>query len=202
MKTFTSRELAEELDVKVHRLKRWARDLLGVDESAGMRMGYSREFSPNEAFFLWMARTMIQHLQIPIKEVSQILKDLEPWLQEKRLLPETPRDLKTDPEEPVQWTNWVVEIVNEVGEYYCQAKGLIDRSSEGGIVTERYTLERIGQHPQLYGDDVYNFYGRTITILDVSAELYTFLFLQGSWEQWCEQTGRLCVEPHIARREL
>jgi len=77
---FTSRELAERLNIKLAKWKRWSREFLPADPLGGMQSGYARQYSPDDAFNLYLAGHLVAGLKFSIPAARKILKDLDTLL--------------------------------------------------------------------------------------------------------------------------
>ncbi len=86
-KVFTSKELAEKLGVSLNTWKRWAREFLGEDPSAGLHGGRARKFNAEEAFFIFLAGQLVQGYSFSIHEARTIISDIKPWLKKREILP-------------------------------------------------------------------------------------------------------------------
>jgi len=74
---FTNRELAERFDIKLARWKRWSREFLPADPLGGMQSGYARQYSPDDAFNLYLAGHLVSGLKFSIPAARKILQDLD-----------------------------------------------------------------------------------------------------------------------------
>ena len=80
IKFFTSQELSQKLDIKLARWKRWAREFLPPDPLGGLQSGYARQYSPDQAFSVFLGGYLVGDLKFTIPEARRILQDLHDWL--------------------------------------------------------------------------------------------------------------------------
>lgn len=85
----TSREIAQYFTINLAKIKRWSREFLPPDQKAGLRSGYERRFSLNEAFTLYLGGVLVSNMDFSINDAKQILQDLDQWILQKGLYPET-----------------------------------------------------------------------------------------------------------------
>ena len=86
----TSKELSKLLNVNLARWKRWSREFLPPDPLAGMQSGLSRQFTPAQAFEVYLAgAALVGHLKFTIPDARTILGELREWLIAKRLHPDS-----------------------------------------------------------------------------------------------------------------
>ena len=86
---FTYRELSEKLDINLAKLKRWGREFLPPDYSAGQSQGVARILTIDEAFIIFLAGHLVSSLKYSIPETKVIMELIIPWLEEKKLMPST-----------------------------------------------------------------------------------------------------------------
>jgi hypothetical protein len=82
IKYYTNRDLSERLETKLAKWKRWSREFLPPDPLGGMQSGYSRQYTPDEAFTVYLGGHLVSDLHFTIPETRQILQDLGEWLSE------------------------------------------------------------------------------------------------------------------------
>jgi len=61
---------------------------LSPHPKAGLRSGYERRFSLNEAFILYLGGFLVSNMDFSINDAKQILLDLDQWMLQKGLYPE------------------------------------------------------------------------------------------------------------------
>lgn len=83
IKYYTSRELAQKLNINLAKWKRWSREFLPPDPLGGMQSGYARQYRPDDAFTVLLGGHLVSELKFAIPEAKTILADLHPWLREK-----------------------------------------------------------------------------------------------------------------------
>jgi hypothetical protein len=84
---FTYRELSEKLDINLAKLKRWGREFLPPDYSAGQSQGVARELSIDAVFSLYVAGHLVSSLKYSIPETKIIMNLLVEWIKAKNLMP-------------------------------------------------------------------------------------------------------------------
>jgi hypothetical protein len=82
--TFTSTELAEKLEVNPTRWKRWSREFIGKDDKAGMRCGYTRKYSYDEALRVYFGSYLLTQVKMSVEEVKTVLGSIMNWLKKKK----------------------------------------------------------------------------------------------------------------------
>ena len=81
MKYYTSRELSEKLSINLAKWKRWAREFLPPDPLGGLRSGYARQYTREEAFIVFLGGYAVGDLNIPVAATKKLLQDLSVWLE-------------------------------------------------------------------------------------------------------------------------
>ncbi|MBW2613344.1 MAG: hypothetical protein JRD49_03240 [Deltaproteobacteria bacterium] len=89
IKFYVNRELSDLLDIRLSKWKRWSREFLPPDPLGGMQSGYARQYTPDQAFTVYMGGHLVSALNFSIAEVKQILEDLTPWLRKQNILGQT-----------------------------------------------------------------------------------------------------------------
>ena len=80
IKYFTNQVLSQKLSTNLAKWKRWSREFLPPDPLGGMQSGYARQYTPDEAFTVYLGGCLVSHLNFSIPDTRQILQDLNPWL--------------------------------------------------------------------------------------------------------------------------
>ena len=83
IKFFTNREVSKRLDINLSKWKRWSREFLPPDPLGGMQSGFSRQYSPDGAFTVYLGGHLVADLKFAIPEAKQIVTDLHSWFVEK-----------------------------------------------------------------------------------------------------------------------
>lgn len=168
----TLKQYASLFGLNLAKVKRWSRAFLGSDPAAGIRMGYERKLTLNEAFLLYLGGLFVSKLQVPLKEVPKLLSDLKLWLKAKGMLP----DFYPFKSWAV-WSNWELEIISGKP-YICQ--GVItffdvETKVKGlKIWQKRYQIEQITKLKQKKLVNTAFFQVKASFNLDLA--LYDFLF--------------------------
>ncbi len=80
---YSSRELSRQLQIPLNRWKRWSREFLPPDPLGGLQSGYARQFSPREAFIVYLGGFLVSGLGFSIPQARQVLKELNGWMKKK-----------------------------------------------------------------------------------------------------------------------
>ncbi len=80
MKFYTNRELADNLSINLAKWKRWSREFLPPDPLGGMQSGYTRQYSIDDAFKVYLGGHLVSALKYTIPEAKIILHDLQEWM--------------------------------------------------------------------------------------------------------------------------
>lgn len=103
IKYYTNRDLSVRLGTKLAKWKRWSREFLPPDPLGGMQSGYTRQYTPDEAFTVYLGGHLVADLHFTIPDARQILQDLREWLSENGFrfnagpLTKKPREHGKDP---------------------------------------------------------------------------------------------------------
>jgi hypothetical protein len=77
---YTNRELAKNLSINLAKWKRWSREFLRPDPLGGMQSGYTRQYSIDDAFTVYLGGHLVSAVKFTIPEAKRILQDLNDWL--------------------------------------------------------------------------------------------------------------------------
>jgi len=83
---YSNRELSEKLKINHAKWKRWSREFLPPDPLGGLQSGYARQYSPADAFTVYLGGHLIADLKFAIPECRRIMGDLHGWLVRKGFL--------------------------------------------------------------------------------------------------------------------
>lgn len=83
IKFFMNREVSRRLGINLAKWKRWSREFLPPDPLGGMQSGYARQYSPDDAFTVYLGGHLVSELKYAIPEARRILGDLRKWLADK-----------------------------------------------------------------------------------------------------------------------
>jgi len=119
---FTYRELSEKLNINLAKLKRWGREFLPPDVSAGQSQGVARILTIDEAFILYISGELVGFLKYSIHDSKIILAKISPWIKKKKIMPSL--CFKTD-----KHFDWIIEIRydSKHKDYYFVAKGVYEK---------------------------------------------------------------------------
>jgi hypothetical protein len=140
-----NREASEKLNVNLAKWKRWSREFLPPDPTAGMQSGYTREYTMDECFTVFLGGHLVSKLKFSVPDSKRILETLIPWIKEKGFLPlESYTNEDTEP----SW-GLAISVHDEVA---IMAKGIIENlivespeyDGPGTVFTEQYISELIG----------------------------------------------------------
>ncbi len=82
---YASRDLSRLLQIPLNRWKRWSREFLPPDPLGGLQSGYARQFSPREAFTVYLGGFLVSGLGFSIPQARQVIKELGGWMKRKLL---------------------------------------------------------------------------------------------------------------------
>lgn len=77
---YTNRHLSEAFGVNLARWKRWSREFLPPDPLGGLQSGYARQYSPDEAFRLFIAGYLVSEAGLTIPHARRFLEETEGML--------------------------------------------------------------------------------------------------------------------------
>ncbi len=80
VKFYSNRELSERLATRLSKWKRWSREFLPPDPLGGMQSGYARQYTPDQAFIVFLGGYLVADLHFSIPEAKQIVQELGPWI--------------------------------------------------------------------------------------------------------------------------
>jgi hypothetical protein len=80
IKFYTNRELADKLSINLAKWKRWSREFLPPDPLGGMQSGFTRQYSIDDAFKVFLGGHLVSAIKYTIPEAKKILHDLQEWL--------------------------------------------------------------------------------------------------------------------------
>jgi hypothetical protein len=142
---YLNRELSDRLGFKLSRWKRWSREFLPPDPLGGLQSGFARQYSPAEAFQVYLGGHLVSNIKCSIPEAKIILEDLKEWISAQYFSYQSVEDpplvqppakeyriyifMNIDPLQVVQAHHYVVRRV--IDEEISLGKG-------ARIVTERY----------------------------------------------------------------
>jgi hypothetical protein len=142
VKGLTSRQLAKIFGYNLARWKRWSREFLPPDPRAGLQDGFTREFSLDEAWTVFVGGHLVATLKFTIPQAKIILSDIRPWMRANGLFPEPP--YVTEFPEYSIWL-WEINILPGIKRpFYYEAIGIITWEEEdlnqgpAKLVTENY----------------------------------------------------------------
>lgn len=194
---YTYRELSELLGINLPKLKRWGREFLPPDLSAGQQQGVPRKLTLDDAFFLYFSGVMVQDISLSIPEARTILQDIESFLRDYSSIPSRITHYKY-----MKIKNWVLLVTPVAdGNFWYRARGILSRDFEsydediidaagkkannpGDLVTEKYVelliipkflgAAQAGEGQMEYAIDMLN-----IKMIPVTFLLYSFLLKIG-----------------------
>lgn len=153
----TNRQAAEKFGINFAKWKRWSREFLPPDPSAGMQRGVTRQYSPEEAFTVYLGGYLVSDLRISVSEAKAVLKDLLPdWLEKHDIFPL--RNMTEVLEGSRRLPSWSINILRSAERFVYQAKGHIETipldkaqfkdlyRCDGNIYEQRYIEEDFGPY--------------------------------------------------------
>ena len=94
IKFYTNRELADKLSINLAKWKRWSREFLPPDPLGGMQSGYTRQYSIDDAFKVYLGGHLVSAIKYTLPEAKKILHDLHDWLADVGIYKNSGRDLE------------------------------------------------------------------------------------------------------------
>ena len=85
LRFYASRDLSRLLQIPLNRWKRWSREFLPPDPLGGLQSGYARQFSPREAFTVYLGGFLVSGLGFSIPQTRQVIKELSGWMKRELL---------------------------------------------------------------------------------------------------------------------
>jgi hypothetical protein len=90
----TNTIMAEKLDIPLTKTRRWTKEFLPPDPLATRRSGYTRQFSENDGFMVYVSGYLVSELGFSFAVARGIMKELSPWIYKIGLLPDIPSSVK------------------------------------------------------------------------------------------------------------
>ena len=85
IKFYVNRELSQRLQIRLSRWKRWSREFLPPDPLGGLRSGYARQYTLDQAFMVFLGGHLVAGMHFSVPEAQRIIADLWPWLDQEGL---------------------------------------------------------------------------------------------------------------------
>lgn len=134
---FNNQELSKLFGHNLAKWKRWSREFLPPDPTAGLQCGVARKYTVEEAFTVFFGGYLVGSLKFSIPESRQVLTDLVPWFQEMSFYPwGKGTDKKT----------WFINIRGADAGFQYEITGVIGRAcidEEKNIYREEYVYRII-----------------------------------------------------------
>ena len=86
----SNKKFSTSLNVPLFKARRWTKELLPPDPKATRRSGYTREFSLNQGFYVYLGGTMVEKFGWTFAQARAALDIIWPWLQQHGMVPEIP----------------------------------------------------------------------------------------------------------------
>ncbi len=83
----TNRDLFEAFEVIESTWKRWSREFLPPDPSAGKSKGKAREYNQDEAFMIWFGGQLLVAKQMSVVEAKDVVKALGIYMDNQGFIP-------------------------------------------------------------------------------------------------------------------
>lgn len=84
---FYTRELAQKFEYNFQKWQRWTREFLPAETIKGLPKGYQREYTPKEAFTVYLGGHLVSEMGFSIVDAKEIVNDLIPWMDDVGLIP-------------------------------------------------------------------------------------------------------------------
>jgi hypothetical protein len=85
---------AEKLDIPLSKIRRWTKEFLPPDPLATRRSGYTRKFTENDGFIVYVSGFLVSNLDFSFASARDIMKELSSWIYKIGLLPNIPSSAK------------------------------------------------------------------------------------------------------------
>lgn len=92
----TNSIMAEKLEIPITKIRRYTKEFLPPDPRATRRSGYTREFSENDGFMVFIGGYLVSTLGFSYNEARRFMEPLFMWMQRIGLLPDIPYSAKRD----------------------------------------------------------------------------------------------------------
>ena len=180
IKFLTNRELSNKLGINLARWKRWSREFLPPDPLGGMQSGYARQYSPDDAFTVYLGGHLVSELKYAIPEARQILGDLRKWLADKGFYFDVKGNAVCSDGVEVLTKKYILTIrqsgsLQQNFEFFYTARGIISnkpvRYKNFEVMEELYTETVIGRQPVPFASQD----GNTIKTLNITDILDSFV---------------------------
>ena len=157
---YLNRELSASLGIRLSRWKRWSREFLPPDPLGGLQSGFARQYSLQEAFYVYLGGHLVADLKISIPEAIAVLGDLKEWVTSRYFsyaLPEEPSLVKQSVKEYRIYIFLNPEPEKTAHTHAYMVHRIIDQERSHGkgarIVTERYIENWLSQGETVVGSE-------------------------------------------------
>ena len=82
-----NRKFAEMTHHNYQKVRRWSREIFGIDPRAGQSQGFAREYTIEQAFLLYLAAHLISDRKVGIQDTKKIIQHVGYWLEEHKFFP-------------------------------------------------------------------------------------------------------------------
>jgi len=80
---YSNRDISERLGIRLTKWKRWSREFLPPDPLGGLRSGYARQYSIDQAFIVFLGGHLVADMHFSIPEAKKIAADLAGWFEKQ-----------------------------------------------------------------------------------------------------------------------
>jgi len=156
MRAITNSFLSERTGIPHTKIRRWAKEFLPPDPRAGLRSGFTKEYSLNDSFLIYLGGHLVSELKFEVYEARRILQDLKSWLVESGQLPE-PEGFVLSGEHSLRIIKYEILIVpgRRLGNFEYRVKGEIQTRwqprqdiGRGKMIVDKKYLE-YPLHPEM-----------------------------------------------------
>lgn len=142
---YLNRELSDRLGFKLSRWKRWSREFLPPDPLGGLQSGFARQYSPAEAFQVYLGGHLVSNIKCSIPEAKIILEDLKEWISAQYFSYQSVEDLPLVQPPAKEYRIYIfmnIDPMQVVQPHHYLVRRVVDEEISHGkgtrIVTERY----------------------------------------------------------------
>jgi hypothetical protein len=89
----TNQKLSEGLNIPLSKIRRYTKEFMPPDPIATRRSGYTRRFSNNDGFFIYLGGTLVMNHGFTYEAARWSLQILRPWFLNMGYVPNIPRKM-------------------------------------------------------------------------------------------------------------
>jgi hypothetical protein len=158
VKFYTNRELADQLNINLAKWKRWSREFLPPDPLGGMQSGYTRQYSIDDAFKVYLGGHLVSDIKFTIPETRTILRDLNGWMSSVGIYKNPGKEIVNNLRPTIPVKRYIIFIHSRPApsgsslHFFYSIRGILDETTEQHqpvlIRRERYVETSIPDQKQ------------------------------------------------------